>query len=80
MGFENDRTFLAVEDLKTTFLQLLQCYETYFDRAWFYGVKIYESNPHSLASALCLDDDGVLEIISLFKIAYHHGDTLRIPR
>ena len=51
-----------------------------FDREWLYGVIMYQSNPHSLASELGLDDDGVLKILLLFKIAYHHDDTLRIRR
>ena len=80
MGFKNDCKFFTVDDMKATFLQFLWCYETDFNNAWLYGVKMDQSNPHSLVSALGLDDDGVLKVISLFKIAYHHGDTLQIRR
>ena len=80
IGFENDRTFLAVDDVKATFIQLLWWYKTDFVQAWFYGVKMDKSNSHSLESALGLDDDEVFKVLSLFKIAYHHVDNLRICR
>ena len=73
MGFKNDRTFLAVEDVKVIFLQFLRCHKTDFNWAWFYGVKIDQSNPHIITYILGLDDDGALKVLYLFKIAYHQG-------
>ena len=66
--------------MKSAFIQLPRCYEKDFDLACFYGMKMDQSNPYSLESALGLDDDGVLKVLYLFKIAYHHGNTLRICR
>ena len=80
MGFKNERTFLAADDVKATFLQLLRCYEKDFDQECFYGVNMDQSNPHSLVSLLGLDDYGALKVLSLLKIVYHRGDNLRIRR
>ena len=52
MGLKNDRTFITVEDVKATFLQLLRCYKTDFYRSWFYGMNMDQLNPHNLASEL----------------------------
>ena len=39
-----------------------------FDRPWYYGLKMEQSNPHSLASALGVKESDVLEILLLFGI------------
>ena len=69
MGLDNDCTFLDVEDVKAKFIQLLWCYRRDLFWAWLYIVKIDQSKPHSIEPALVLDDDGVLKVLSLFKIA-----------
>jgi hypothetical protein len=70
MGFEIGVTPASVEDVKSQFLQvLLQLYKNDFERPWYYyGLKMEQSNPHSLASALGEKESDVLEILLLFGI------------
>jgi len=78
MGFEIGVTPASVEDVKSQFLQVLRLYKNDFDRPWYYGLKMEQSNPHSLAPALGVKESDILEILLLFGIVKKYGQILRV--
>ena len=69
---------LGKQKVIDVFVGLLRCYRDDFDQPWYYGVKLPECNPHSLASADVLDSSSLETVLEVLNIAYKHGSSIRI--
>ena len=52
MGFKGVATDANIEKIKQDFLNVLQWFKEKSLTPWYYGVKLYQANPRSLASAI----------------------------
>ena len=78
MGFEGVVTDAHIKKIKQDFLSVLQWFKEKSLTPWYYGVKLDEANPHSLASAIGTSLAELTEILQLFNLAKMHGDQFRI--
>ena len=74
MGFTGVSTDSNIEKIKQDFLNVLQWFKEKSLTPWYYGVKLDQANPHSLASAIGILFAELMEILQLFNLAKMHGD------
>ena len=68
------------DQVKLDFLDVLNFFKTTVQSTWWYGVKLDQSNHHSLAAAVGLKTEEVLSILELFGLCRKHGKTIVVKR
>ena len=63
MGFKGVTTDANIEKIKQDFLNVLQWFKEKRLTPWYYGVKLDQADPHSLASAIGTSLAELMEIV-----------------
>jgi len=74
------RSLSASDDVRNTFLNILNWYNEHCTKPWFYGVSLAKNNKHSLAAALNLNVEDVMVVLKLFGLVTKYGEGMRVVK
>jgi len=80
MGLEAIHSVSAADDMRNSFVNILNWYNDHCTEPWFYGVSLTKDNPHSLAAVLNLNVEDVMVVLRLFGLVKKYGEGIRVVK